>query len=168
MTPQNLSHGGLDPQTIDRFWSKVQKGSADECWLWQSELQGGGYGRFVQWRGGRKNLYAHRVSYLLTHGEIPAGMDIDHNCHNLSDCPGGKTCPHRRCVNPSHLRAVSRKVNLAAGRKPVRKVPLPTHCKWGHPWDEENTYIVKSTGTRMCRACNTRRQKETQRRKRAA
>ncbi len=28
-----------------------------------------------------------------------------------------------------------------------------THCKHGHPFDEQNTLIEKSTGKRICRAC---------------
>jgi hypothetical protein len=27
-----------------------------------------------------------------------------------------------------------------------------THCKWGHPWDDANTYIPPSGG-RQCRTC---------------
>jgi hypothetical protein len=28
-----------------------------------------------------------------------------------------------------------------------------THCPQGHPYDEENTYLIPSNGRRMCRAC---------------
>jgi len=45
-------------------------------------------------------LQAHRVSYELANGPIPAGMVIDHACHRPS------------CVRPSHLRAVTQKQNL--------------------------------------------------------
>jgi transcriptional regulator with XRE-family HTH domain len=28
-----------------------------------------------------------------------------------------------------------------------------THCKWGHPWDEANTYVYPADGRRLCRSC---------------
>lgn len=74
--------------TIERrFWAKVTKTAT--CWLWIGASNG--YGRF--------NIdgtieYAHRVSFMLAHGAIPAGMAV---CHN---CPGGD---NPLCVNPAHL-----------------------------------------------------------------
>lgn len=56
-----------------------------------------GYGCF--WDGTR-STYAHRFSYELVHGSIPEGREIDHTCHT----PG--------CVNPDHLRLVTRKQNV--------------------------------------------------------
>ncbi|MGV5046894.1 HNH endonuclease [Rhodococcus pyridinivorans] len=32
-----------------------------------------------------------------------------------------------------------------------------THCKNGHPFDAENTYIAPSTGQRCCRTCRSER-----------
>lgn len=43
---------------------------------------------------------AHRYAYELLVGAIPDGMQIDHICHN------------RACVNPGHLRPVTRKQNM--------------------------------------------------------
>ena len=42
---------------------------------------------------------AHRVSYELHVGEIPADREIEHRCHNT------------RCVNPAHLRIATHKEN---------------------------------------------------------
>jgi hypothetical protein len=78
-----------------RFWSKVKK--TETCWLWVAGREGhGGYGLF--WLNGR-NEVAHRVSYTWCNGPIPAGVEIDHICRV------------RQCVNPEHLRPVSRKQN---------------------------------------------------------
>ena len=80
---------------MDRFWSKVKKGKG--CWEFvgrsgkvtgSSLRKGGGYAPFM-WRG--KIINAHRVSWILVHGEIPAGMCICHHCDNT------------RCVRPDHL-----------------------------------------------------------------
>lgn len=78
-----------------RFWAKVKKTS--NCWEWTDSLGRHGYGNF---RLGAREYKAHRVSYEIAHGSIPEGAEIDHRCHN------------RACVNPEHLRTVTRKQNM--------------------------------------------------------
>ena len=79
---------------IARFWSHVEKG--DSCWLWTASVRANGYGQ-VNIEG--INRTAHRVAYELTHGAISAGMLVDHMCRV------------RACVNPAHLREVTKKQN---------------------------------------------------------
>lgn len=79
----------------ERFWERVDK--SGECFLWTGSGAGNGYGQCTI--GHKKQGYAHRFAYELTYGPIPAGMEIDHLCHN------------RRCANPEHLRVVTRKQN---------------------------------------------------------
>jgi hypothetical protein len=78
----------------ERFWKYVRK--TDSCWDWSGAKTAFGYSLF---NVDSKNVSAHRFSYELAKGPIPAGADIDHICHNTS------------CVNPEHLRAASRKQN---------------------------------------------------------
>jgi len=80
----------------ERFWAKVDK--SGDCWIWTAYVLPVGYGQF----GIRKTkmALAHRYAYEDAIGPIPDGLDIDHMCHN------------RKCVNPAHLRAVTRKQNL--------------------------------------------------------
>lgn len=78
----------------ERFWSKVDR--TDTCWNWTATTEVTGYGRFTL-RG--KKVLAHRFSYEQSIGAIPEGMFIDHTCHV------------RHCVNPDHLRPVTKKQN---------------------------------------------------------
>jgi hypothetical protein len=78
---------------VDRFWAKVDK--TETCWNWTA-TGSNGYGHFSL---NRRSVGAHRFSFELVNPPIPAGMDIDHTCHN------------RSCVNPEHLRLATRKQN---------------------------------------------------------
>ena len=72
----------------DRFWSRVIKGAENQCWKWLGGVTTGGYGRLFY---SGQNIQAHRVSYLLNIGSIPANTRVLH------------TCNRKRCVNPAHL-----------------------------------------------------------------
>jgi hypothetical protein len=79
-----------------RFFRYVAAGDPDQCWEWQSSKNNSGYGKF--WLNGRTDL-AHRVSYKLHQGPIPARLQVRHICDNPP------------CVNPSHLLVGSGKDN---------------------------------------------------------
>lgn len=114
-----------------RFWSYVEK--TDNCWLWKRSVNKDGYGNF-SCKG--TVVKAHRFSYLLNH-EIKDGLQLDHLCRN------------RSCVKPEHLEPVTQAENLKRG---IYWQTLKTHCKHGHPFSVENTYITKQ-GWRMCKTC---------------
>jgi len=69
----------------DRFWKRVSKGNASECWLWtgNSDLS-------ISIGNGKKER-SNRISWLLTFGSIPKEHSVYQKCNN------------RLCCNPNHL-----------------------------------------------------------------
>lgn len=125
------------PTAQGRFEAKYEAGEGiNGCWVWTAAGDGRGYGVF--WDG-RRQVRAHRFAYSLWHGPAPAGLDIDHLCRN------------RGCVNPAHLRAVSRRENVLCGEGHTARNASKTHCPRGHAYSEENTYAHR--GSRHCREC---------------
>lgn len=78
----------IKEKDVCRFWRHVKKGDPEACWVWQSSVIRSGYGRFSL---DRKTRSAHRVSWRIHHGEIPAGLCVLHKCDNPP------------CINPNHL-----------------------------------------------------------------
>ena len=107
------------------------------CWQWAKNPKGR-YGQFSV--GKQKGISAHRASYELFNGPIPAGLTVDHLCRNT------------RCVNPAHLEAVTQRVNTLRGTGPIAVNAAKTHCDHGHELTDANTYIDKR-GARCCRPC---------------
>jgi len=89
------------PTLEEKFWPLVQKSDdPDGCWLWQGGVDNskkGGYG-YISFDGRR--LKAHQAAWELTHGPIPEGQQVLHNC-DVRYPPGDRT--NRRCVRPDHL-----------------------------------------------------------------
>ena len=125
----------LHQRAAARFFAKVQK--TETCWIWTS-TKSHGYGALTI---EKKPVYAHRFSYQHFKGPIPKGREIDHLCRN------------RLCVNPDHLEAVTKKENILRGIGLSAKNAIKTHCKRGHEFTPENTYINQKLGTRCCRHC---------------
>lgn len=151
---------------MERFMKLVKVDPVTGCWMWQGKLNIYGYGRFF--RDGGNDL-AHRVSHKLFKGPIPEGFDVDHECHWWDKgCTAGDLCPHRACVNPQHLRAVTKKINSSTTRF---SNGLKSHCPQGHEYTEDNTYHYthrQNKRQRMCRACNRERARRLQAKRVAA
>lgn len=98
MTDEERLDAIRDCKFRQRFWAKVHKtgGGEWECWEWTAAENSKGYGRV---RVGGGLVYAHRAAYVLAHGLIPDGMQVDHRCGN------------RSCVRASHLRIVTPQQN---------------------------------------------------------
>ena len=137
----------------DRWLPKVdQSGGPTACHPWMGHTVYG-YGHIMA--EDQRDIGAHVYAWIRTHGPVPPGLEVDHQCHNDSDCVGGRDCPHRRCCNVAHLRLSTRVQNVTAGRSPAASAKRQlekTHCPQNHPYDEANTYIAPNGG-RLCRTC---------------
>jgi hypothetical protein len=138
-----------------RFWAKVDR--SGECWLWTAYTDPLGYGRFaVRPDGKRRTLLAHRFAYEQVVGPIPRGLTIDHLCRNPS------------CVNPKHLEPVPIAENLRRGEGVCAQNSRKTHCKHGHEFTPENTYVRAERNGRECRECLRKASREWHRRRAVA
>lgn len=69
------------------------------CWVWIGSINAQGYG-LITLMNPKHTRVAHRVSYELFNGPIPAGLNVLHRC----DRPP--------CINPDHLWAGTQSQNL--------------------------------------------------------
>jgi hypothetical protein len=87
-------HNKYTPKDIAHFWGKVDKGvskvfyNGTRCWEWTASRNPKGYG-YKGW--GERVQLSHRVSWMITFGEIPKDLFVLHHCDNPP------------CCNPSHL-----------------------------------------------------------------
>ena len=140
-----------------RFWMKVDVAGDGGCWLWTAYRDREGYGRMAmgkQREGTFTMSAAHRLSYEMLVGPIGEGLHIDHLCRV------------RHCVNPEHLEPVTCRENVVRGVGPTAANAGKTHCKHGHPFSPENTYVNGQQG-RRCKTCVLRIQAAYKRRVRA-
>lgn len=102
--------------------------SPSGCWLWTKSRSRDGYG----WASlNNKTYQAHRLVYLLSEGQIPDGLVLDHLCRR------------RHCVNPDHLEPVTPGENIR--RSTLTPAGMKT-CVKGHDFEEIR-------GQRRCPTC---------------
>lgn len=102
----------------------------DGCWGWDGALSDNGYAMLAF------HLSAHRFAYLMEHGVLTPGMEIDHLCETKS------------CSKPDDLEEVSKAVNLQ------RILERSGMCRNGlHERSPENLYVHPRTGHKSCLPC---------------
>lgn len=89
-----------DQELIDKFWSRVNIKSEDECWLYTGPEDKDGYGLFHP--NSYSTIGAHRFALILKLGKLRYGRYALHIV----------TCLNRRCCNPKHLYSGTQKQNV--------------------------------------------------------
>lgn len=127
---------------LERWLRRVNK--TDTCWLWTGIVRADGYGSFTYARP--KKMVAHKWGYEQLIGPVPLDLQLDHLCRV------------RNCVNPAHLEPVTQTENVRRGVSPSAQNFRKTHCKRGHEFTPENTYVWSGQAGRNCRTCRRERQ----------
>jgi len=84
------------------------------CWLWQTNIGGGGYGRICIPKS-RKRIAAHIYIFKLLKYDYDKNLKLDH-----------VYCTDKRCCNPTHLSPVTNSVNVNRGSGAVfKKISKP-------------------------------------------
>ncbi len=154
---------------LPRLLSKIEI-APNGCWLFTGSIdKNTGYGHLSDGNGYPR--LAHRLSYEAHKGPIPAGKILDHTCHNPTECKGGKTCMHRRCVNPDHVKPTTQKINTSAERSQqfhestgnpriitaqaiaAENKRNRTHCKKGHEFTDDTVIKNPDGSRRRCLIC---------------
>lgn len=119
------------------------------CWIWPIKFaRGKKYG--TKWSYGQTNYRAkstiiHRQMYKIVHGVVLGRFDFV--CHS---------CDETMCCNPAHLwLGTPRQNSLDASSKGRSRNQQDTHCKRGHEFTPENTYMARRNEISSSRACKT-------------
>lgn len=142
-----------DTEYFERFRSRTTTNDRG-CWVMrgiQTQPKGmpkGSLG-YVQVSYRNQRWMAHRIMFTLARGAIPAGNVVAHRCDNPP------------CCNPAHLFTCTESENIQdASAKKRHYNGKQTHCRRGHEYTPENTYLSPAVDKerpgmfrRRCKTC---------------
>ena len=127
------------------------------CWDWTGSLDTKGYAMIANPDNTARAMRGHRYGYIQISGAIDEDLVLDHLCHTNADhCDLRGDCPHRRCMNPDHVEAVTQGENLMRSEYTWAYINShKTHCIWGHEFTASNTKNILGANGNWHRACKT-------------
>lgn len=147
-------------RSLPRFIEAVQRSMPGRI-LTQSQPAPDAHNRYrrvsLSFEGLTKTRTVHGLVAAAFLGERPDGMDICHINGDYTD---------NRAANLRYDTHANNQLQMVADgtHNNARK----THCKWGHPFSPENTYIKPGNGARGCRTCTYEKHRRAAERKRSA
>lgn len=135
------------------------------CLLWRGYVNADTGYSMIGGGSKQETELGHRLVFSLAVRPLDDAEHVDHSCHNEDlICAGGKTCLHRRCLEPEHLEAIDQEENNRRAAEHARRTPGSRWtneqrgtCKNGlHPWIPEN--IGQNDRQVYCIPCNRVRQ----------
>lgn len=142
--PRGVPNPPLSLDLIEQYSKRSRNG----CLLWTGPVRNGGY---AQWKYNGKWVTVHRWLYEAVHGPI-GDLTVDHQCHDQARCKKGEQCPHRRCVEITHLLAMTNAENSMRGGGPMAQKARQKKCIRGHSLSGKNLYVTLD-GRRQCKRC---------------
>ncbi|MFJ2722413.1 HNH endonuclease signature motif containing protein [Streptomyces sp. NPDC087437] len=134
---------------LKRISDKAEVSEDGQHVLWKGAKTPDGYGKV---HIGGHTMPVHRVVYLISRGQIPDELVLDHRCRI------------RHCCNPACLVPVTHAENILSGEGPTAINARKTHCKDGHEFTPENTLVTIRKGNgrtrRRCLACTAEYDRE--------
>lgn len=107
--------------------------------------------RYDTHSGNEQDKVDHGRHHHARKTHCPAGHEYTpENTYTTPD--GRRSCRECRQLKYGEANRKSREKRAARGLMPNGNT-AKTHCPQGHPYDEENTYIIPSTGGRLCKIC---------------
>ena len=140
------NYTNLTYEHLEKVLSRCTQ-NMDECLIWEGAKTNHGYGNIsIHLNGKTRWLVTHRLVFAAqVSTENFSDLEIDHLCRN------------RLCCNIDHLEAVTTKVNTHRGISFSAVNKLKTHYKWGHEFNETNTWVSPNGKRRRCRICDKNR-----------
>lgn len=141
MTGRDAYGDPIPPGRIQSYLDRTIQEIETGCWLWTGWINAGGYAEVTV-------HYRKQLLHRLVYSALVRPLAVDEELHH--------GCPNKHCVNPAHVRALTKAEHAALHVSGVLLAfnearRAATHCQRNHPFNAENTVWIG--GRRRCRTC---------------